>query len=119
MKKRIELKVFSEATGKVFKTITVNPVGPLAWDFDEEDFVKAIKNCLSFFIGKTIFFSDAKNADELYQTLVNVRNIPKLETVEKEYRFKSGDGGTFTLMCKNKNGDTDTVCLAIKYIEER
>lgn len=119
MKKQIEIRVFSEETGKVFVKEIVRPNDPIGWDFDEDDFTNAIKKALKYFIGKVIFFSDKKNVDELYQAMVNVRDIPKLETVQKEWRFRKDNFGGFTLMCKNKNGITDSVRLGFNYIEER
>lgn len=117
MNKQITISAFSEASGKTFKSVSIRPSDPLGWEFDEEKYISAIKSVLRYFIGKTIFFSEAKTDDELFDTLKRLNNIPSLESVTSAYQYKGDGRAVTTFMCK-KNGDTDPVALMIKYSEK-
>ena len=114
----IIIKVFSEATGKEFKKITVKPAPPMEWDFSEDEYVSAIKKALSYFVGKTVFFTDKNTADDFYEMQLNSRQIYPLDDLLKASRATYGDGVTFTLMCANKNKDTDPVCMSVFYSDK-
>ena len=117
MSRQIKITAFSEATGKVYKSATVSPEGPLQWDFNEETYDNALKSVLKFFVGKTLFFTDKKSGQDFLDSLKRMHEYKPLSQVTTDYAFTREDGRKVTVFMCDIKGNHDPVALMIKFSE--